>query len=253
MARLSRKLAHMRGEKGKGKGVSRTTMNIALRNLSMMFTFAKDTLKIIPTSPMNGKMMKTPKQRPLALNTELFTRLYIALHFRWMKNFVVIAILTGLRRKELVSLTWGQINWTRKIITVSARTAKGQKEREVPLSPQAVWILKRIPRVSEYVFTTEKQGYEGLPVKLRHASGIITRAKKKAGIPGKITLHSLRHTYATWLIEHGANVPDVQQVMGHADIATTMNYNHLSETVAQRIVDHLPPLPLPSQPQKKAG
>ncbi len=237
------KVKNKDGEMVPKKGIARTTMNIELRILKMMFYHAINRLHVIDKNPVQRQLMKiSDEEKRLPLDHHQFLALYKALPLKWMRDFVLFAVLTGLRRRELVRLKWEDVYIAQKRIYV---IGKGNKARWVALNRQAITVLKGITERYEYVFTTEKGDAKGKPVKLESATRIIVRARGKAHLKGKICLHSLRHSFATWVLENGAQPQDVQKQMGHAYLETTMGYTHLTDEAGQRAVAHMPRIKLP--------
>ncbi len=144
--------------------------------------------------------------------------------------------LTGGRWSELSTLLWSQVD-TKTWATVLLYGWKDREERPVPLPPMASEMLKRRYEVREgnYVFPGEKGD------KPRTGSSkAILRAMDAAGLNtndlverhGRATIHSLRHTFASWLVSNGASIKDVKELLGHASVTTTERYAHLDRTGA---------------------
>jgi integrase/recombinase XerD len=137
----------------------------------------------------------------------------------------------GLRISEVISLGVGQIQFQVGLLTV---WGKGGKERLVPLNQTALsWLQKHIQghrqallkgRMQEEVFLSRL----GKPLSRMGAWKIIRKYVLAAGIKGHVTPHTLRHTFATHLLEGGADLRSVQLMLGHADISTTEVYTHVS-------------------------
>jgi integrase/recombinase XerD len=151
---------------------------------------------------------------------------------------------TGLRVSELVNLTLGQINYQQGIVRV---TGKGGKERLVPLGESALDWLERYLREARPQLLAAGQGDALFP---SPRGGAISRqafwyAIKRyaviAGIFKPISPHSLRHAFATHLLNHGADLRVVQLLLGHSDISTTQIYTHVArERLKQLHATHHP-------------
>ena len=138
---------------------------------------------------------------------------------------------TGLRVSELCSLPLSAINVENGLITV--RHGKGNKMRTVPISPFALeWLISYIQD-----FRSKNKGHKRKEVFLNLQGGPISRnyffmqVKKyasDAGIEISISPHTLRHCFATHLLENGAELRAVQEMLGHAHLSTTQIYTHLS-------------------------
>lgn len=151
---------------------------------------------------------------------------------------------SGLRVSELISLRLGDVDLSVGIVRV---VGKGDKERLVPVGDAAaaslrVYLRDGRPRLAK------RRASDGLFLG-RHGGGltrqmfwnVIKRAAVEAGISKSVTPHTLRHSFATHLLEHGADLRSVQLMLGHADIATTQVYTHLSRSHLKAIYDKFHP------------
>ncbi len=153
---------------------------------------------------------------------------------RDLRNIAMMEVMygAGLRVSELIFLKLQDINLDAGILRVMG---KGSKERIVPIGTQAKkltsqWLgtarpilLKNIP--SEYLFIARA----GKPMTRQAFWKIIKKQALLAGLPQKITPHTLRHSFATHLLEGGADLRSVQTMLGHSDISTTQIYTHISK------------------------
>ena len=147
---------------------------------------------------------------------------------------------SGLRVSELVGLRLADLDLTVGIIRV---VGKGDKERLVPLGDAAVTSLRAYlthgrprlerRRASPHLFL----GRHGRKLTRQMFWRLLKRYVGAAGIAKRVTPHTLRHSFATHLLEHGADLRSVQMMLGHADIATTQIYTHLSRAHLKAIYD----------------
>ena len=137
---------------------------------------------------------------------------------------------SGLRVSELLNLQKGQVNLTKGVITVFG---KGAKERKVPIADYAVEYIKEyIKEVrnkidvnhSKYLFLSKK----GEPLSRVYFFKQVKKYSLDAGITTNVSPHTLRHSFATHLLNHGAQLRIVQSMLGHTNIATTQIYTHVS-------------------------
>ncbi len=126
----------------------------------------------------------------------------------------------GMRLSELINLKLRDVDFDRNIIHI--KLAKGNKDRIVKLSPKIKKELKRINL--EYIFMSNRNKKYS-PAAIQK---IISNSAKKAGISKKVTPHSLRHSFATHLLESGTDVRIIQELLGHARLETTMIYTKVS-------------------------
>lgn len=152
----------------------------------------------------------------------------------------------GLRLQEGLNLEVTDIDSARMLVYV--HRGKGAKDRYVPLPRQTLELLRRYwktHRNPRLVFPALGRGRTGGPTattSMNRASvqGALTRAVKKAGITTRISVHTLRHAYATHLLEEGVNIRVIQRYMGHKSLETTMRYLHLTrrgQEDAYQIID----------------
>lgn len=135
----------------------------------------------------------------------------------------------GLRCAEVRNLTVAAVDTQRQMVHV--RQGKGGKDRCVPMGVMLArgirdYIAAEKPR--KYLF----EGRDGGPYSQRGAQWAVSQAVKKAGVVKEVTLHTLRHTYATHLLEQGINILAIKELLGHAQIETTMVYLHLARPSA---------------------
>lgn len=151
---------------------------------------------------------------------------------------------TGLRVSELVSLRLGQLRLDQGVVKV---TGKGNKERLVPLGEEAV------DRLQEYLESARGEllrgastdalfpGNRGTAMTRQAFWHNIKRYARAAGIRSSISPHTLRHAFATHLVNHGADLRTVQMLLGHADLSTTQIYTHVArERLRQLHAEHHP-------------
>lgn len=146
---------------------------------------------------------------------------------RNVKHRTILQVLygTGMRLSEVVALRLCDIDSARGQIAV--RQAKGAKDRYVALSPTLLGLLRdywREYRPKEYVF---ESAMTGGPLSPRTVQAIFEKARLTTGIGKKITTHTLRHSYATHLLEAGTDLNSIRVLLGHSNLNTTSVYLHL--------------------------
>lgn len=141
---------------------------------------------------------------------------------------------TGLRRGDIIRLTAAMIDFAGG--TVCVRLGKGRKDRVVPIGDRALlWLGKYIadgrPKLAKTgndhggpLFVTERGG----PFTAKHLSALVTRYVAASGVGKEGSCHLFRHTCATLMLEHGADIRHVQEQLGHACLQTTQIYTHVS-------------------------
>ncbi len=147
---------------------------------------------------------------------------------------------TGLRVTELISLKLDDLHLSLGLLKT---IGKGDKERIVPLGDQAIYWINRYLEYSRAAFVTKNKKETVNEVFLNYQGKKFTRQGiwknlkiyvVQAGIDKDVTPHTLRHSFATHLLENGADLRVVQELLGHADISTTQIYTHISK---QRLTD----------------
>jgi integrase/recombinase XerD len=172
---------------------------------------------------------KKPFQLPNVLGEREITALFNALTNLKHKAILFTAYSSGLRVSEVVSLKLADIDSGRMQIKIES--AKGKKDRMVNLSPVLLDILRQYikkanPQPVNYLFESE---IVGEPYSSRSAQKVFQRAKEKAGIAKEVSFHSLRHSFATHLLEKGIDIRYIKDILGHFSIKTTQRYTHVKK------------------------
>ena len=155
------------------------------------------------------------------------------------KALISLMYATGLRVGEVVDLKLTNINWEENFVRV---IGKGNKERIVPIGMRSYQLLKKYvdldrPRLARksnsesYLFLNNR----GRPTTRMTVWNILSKHIKAAGINKRVSPHTLRHSFATHLLEGGADLRAVQEMLGHADITTTQIYTHLDSSYLKEV------------------
>jgi integrase/recombinase XerD len=152
-----------------------------------------------------------------------------------LKHKVMLSLIysCGLRCGELLSLEPQHIDSKRNIVLI--KNSKGKKDRIVPLSPKILEMLRdyyKINKPKNYLFEGQTVGQ---PYDQRSLQLVLKQALKKSGITKPVTLHWLRHSYATHLLENGTDLRYIQELLGHSSSKTTEIYTHVSTKSIQQI------------------
>jgi len=187
---------------------------------------------------------KKPKLLPGIFNQDEIAAIINSVANKKHKAMLMLAYSGGLRVSEIVSIKTFQIDSKR--MTIFIRQAKGKKDRMVTLSPVLLVMLREYAK--EY--KPDRKGYlfvgssPGTPYSTRSLQEVLQAAKKKAGVIKPGSIHSLRHSFATHLIEKGTDVTMIQKLLGHNDIKTTLIYLHTSNKDLMKIISPLDDLKL---------
>lgn len=153
------------------------------------------------------------------------------------KLLLLIGYGAGLRRSEIVSLKWADILFEEHQIHV--KQSKGKKDRIVMLPYSIVEYLKLYRKLNasdDWVFAGQ---YRGEALSGRTVQQVMANAVVKAGLEKRATVHTLRHSFATHLLESGTDIRYIQQLMGHSSIKTTMIYTHITPKAERKIISPL--------------
>jgi integrase/recombinase XerD len=147
------------------------------------------------------------------------------------RTMLEVLYATGLRVTELVSLTLGQVNLNQGVLRI---VGKGGRERLIPLGEEACAWVQQFLRGPRAEILLERQTDSLFPTRrgdrmTRQAFWhIIKRYARKAGVEKDLSPHTLRHAFATHLLNHGADLRVVQMLLGHSDLSTTQIYTHVA-------------------------
>jgi site-specific recombinase XerD len=167
---------------------------------------------------------------PTVLSLDEVARLIDASSNLFRRALLMTVYRTGMRRSEVVRLRVSDIDSQRMIIRVVQ--GKGGKDRDLPLSPELLETLRtywrwRRPKVYLFPSRGERRGPD-VPLSDKTVWQVCTEAARKAGITKHVTPHTLRHSWATHLLEAGTDLRTIQMLLGHGDLETTARYIHLS-------------------------
>jgi integrase/recombinase XerD len=184
-----------------------------------------------------------PRRLPKVLTIAELSAFFTALRKPKYRALFMTCYAAGLRLGEVCRLRVPDIDSSRMVIHV--RTAKGGKERLTVLSPRLLEVLRaywRLAKPSDWLFAGARPDR---PLALSTPRHVFHRACEAAGLPLGYTPHSLRHSFATHLLDAGTDLVLIQHLLGHASIRTTSRYTHVSLTRLQQapnLLDRVPTL-----------
>jgi integrase/recombinase XerD len=176
---------------------------------------------------------RTEKKLPNVLSKEEVKSILEALDNIKHKTMLCLIYACGLRRSELINLKINDIDSKRGVLII--RQSKGKKDRIVPLSEKIIVLLREYYQIYKpeiYLFEGQQVGSSYSEKSLE---SVIKKAKQVAKINKPVTLHWLRHSYATHLLECGTDLRYIQELMGHKSSRTTEIYTHVSTKSLQQI------------------
>lgn len=174
---------------------------------------------------------KKPKRLPVVLSRGEMEIFLECLPDCVQRVVLMTAYSAGLRVSEVVNLQVGDIDSARMLIHV--RSGKGQKDRYVPLSTTLLDVLRaywKVVRPNKWLFPGRNPGRY---ISTRTVQRACRRAASKVGIRKRVTAHTLRHSFATHLLEFGTDVLTIQKLLGHKNVKTTTIYTHVSKSRIQ--------------------
>ncbi len=181
----------------------------------------------IPLAKNRGKL-------PVVLNKEEINSMFEATLNLKHRLVLMFLYYTGIRLNEIINLKWEDIDFQRDVVHL--KIAKGEKER-------VIFLHHNLKRFIEY-FNIKKEGFIlfsnlGKKYDMRTIQMIVRNAAKKAGINKRITPHTLRHSFATHLLEAGADIRHIQKLLGHSNLQTTQVYTHVANKDINKLASFL--------------
>lgn len=208
-------------------GAAPQTVNLYLNAIKFFYREVLKNPAIIPL-----KFAKRNRRLPVLLSKEEVLSVLANLRNRKHRLLVALAYGAGLRVSEVVALKAGDIDFENMLVYV--RKGKGGKDR-VTLLPQKLKDELRAfifgKAITDYIFESQRGG----KLHSRTAQKVFGAALRKAGIAKTASFHSLRHSFATHLIENGVGIRYVQELLGHSNIRTTQIYTRVTSVALARI------------------
>jgi site-specific recombinase XerD len=210
------------------QGVSWPALNQTVCALRFFYGVTLDRAEI----PERIVYARTPRKLPAILGADEVVRFLEAVPSLKTRVALTTAYAAGLRASEAVSLKVADIDSARMVLQV--RHGKGAKDRTVMLSAALLAILRsywRLTRPGEWLFPGRGPD-KPMDVQVLYAA--CRSAAKAAGLTKKVSVHTLRHSFATHLLESGTDIRIIQVLLGHANLSTTARYTHVAtSTIAK--------------------
>jgi site-specific recombinase XerD len=178
---------------------------------------------------------KNEKRLPSVLSRDEVFTIFSHVHTAHNRAFLVTLYSCGLRVQEALHLQVSDIDW--RTMNIHIHRGKGAKDRYVPIPTETLLLLRKhwkTHRNPVFIFPALGRGHNDAelsqtPMAISSVQGAFRDAKAAAGINKRgVSLHTLRHSYATHLLEAGVNIRTIQQYLGHSQLETTMIYLHLT-------------------------
>jgi integrase/recombinase XerD len=214
------------------------TINSAIAALRFFFTVTLEKPDLV--RPL--RIVNEPRKAPVVLSQEEVARLIEAASGLKYKAALSVAYGAGLRVSEVASLKVSDIDSQR--MTLRVEQGKGQRDRTVMLSPQLLQLLREwwhAARPQVWLFPGQNPIN---PITPRQLNRAVTAAKNLAGISKRVSPHTLRHSFATHLLEQGADIRVIQVLLGHAKLETTALYTRVAVSTIRDVKSPLDGLKL---------
>ena len=199
-----------------------------LRHLKAYFNKAIE-FGYLDTNPLKKLRLKVPTKNPMYIGMGDLNKILEKETDETFSAIYLVTFMTGLRNSEIVNLKWNAIDFERKILTVKnddSFITKSKKDRIVPMNETVYETLEKIYdnnlNGNEYVFTKD-----GEPIRKMYLTHTFKKAVRLAELDDKIHFHSLRHSFASNLVQKNVNLLVIQKLLGHAQLSTTLIYSHL--------------------------
>ena len=196
---------------------------------ALRFFFCKTVKRAYPIEEV--PYPKAPRRLPTILTREEAVQLIDSASNLFHRAMLMTVYSTGMRRAEMCNLKVEDLDSDRMVIHI--RQGKGQRDRDVPLSPKLLDTLReywRWMKPKTYLFPGMVKGIRAdKPITAKVVWEACREAAQRAGINKAVAPHLLRHSFATHLVEGGADLPTVQLLLGHSDLKPTSVYLHLSQ------------------------
>jgi integrase len=220
------------------QNVSANTVNHDLRSLKAFFNRLV-IWKMMDSNPCSGiKTIRVVDTIRPYLSKEDLAKLLKHTQGTQLHDIILLAAMTGLRRGELLALTWQDVDLKQGTLLVHSTigyTTKGGKIRLIPMNTTLKELFERMPKTEGVIFTGERGGWK--------KGDFIARRFKKAcedcKLDTKLHFHSLRHTFASLLVKEGVSLYHVQRLLGHSSSRVTEIYAHLGTTELSGSVEKL--------------
>lgn len=209
------------------KGLSGQTLNLCLQAIKF---FYREILR--SQENIDLKFAKTSNKLPEVLSRTEIERLLAVIENDKHRLMIALSYGAGLRVSEVINLKVGDINVDE--LTIHLKEAKGKKDRLTVFSEKLKAEMAQVmegKKINEYLFASERGG----KLTERTAQKIFYTALNKANIKKPASFHSLRHSFATHLLENGVDVRYVQELLGHANIRTTQIYTKVTNPSLKNI------------------
>lgn len=209
--------------------VSPTTLNIELRCIRAAFNLAIEWDYLVKNPLAKTKQLKVPvSENPKFINVVELQRFLNSIDHPVHLALFSFYAFTGARRAEALGLKWTDLEFDKDVLIL--RKTKGDKSRLIPMCSKLKLLLVDLPNTSEYVF----------PIKQPYTNKLFKKYAEKAGLQKHFSIHSLRHSFLTYIVSDSGNIRAAQELAGHSSISVTEIYSHPILDDLKELVERLP-------------
>jgi integrase len=215
---------------------SKWSASLQLRHLKSVMNRAIDW-GYLETNPFKGIKLKIPANHPVFINKKELDLIVSKESNHTLASLYRFAFYSGMRLSEIVNLEWDDIDRKAKLIRVKNKdgfTTKSKRERIIPISKPLKKILKSVKSSGSYVFSKNGEKFN-----TTYASRAFKKCVRSLDIDDKIHFHTLRHSFASNIVQKGGSLYAVKELLGHTSIKTTEAYSHLTQQELNTTINKL--------------
>lgn len=205
---------------------------VYFRTLKAAFNKAIDWGYLFTSPWIKVKLPKVQRNEPEVIDSRQLAVISQQIENETIRHMVVFGFNTGCRIGEIVSLTWDGVDMTKRLVTIGDKsfTTKGRRQRVIPMNDEVYEML--VKKVSKVFKVNKDRNFvfgkiNGMAYTTDAVSKAFKNATRKAGMDEEIHFHSLRHSFASNLVQKGVPLYSVKELLGHSSIQMTEIYSHL--------------------------
>lgn len=205
---------------------SQHTASLHLRHLKAIFNKAIDW-NYLEKNPFKGIRLRIATNNPIFISKDELKLIVEKENNSILSTIYLLAFYTGLRLSEIINLEWNDVDLNSRIIKVRNKegfTTKSKRERVIPISNVVFDLLTNLNHNSNFIFSKNEARFNPT-----YVSKSFKKSVKASGLNSKIHFHTLRHSFASNLVQKNVNIYTVQKLLGHSNISTTQIYSHLNQ------------------------
>jgi len=223
------------------KSISPTSLNIELRTIKAALSMAVRWNYIFKNPFARLALVRVPETAPVYFAKNDLQALIRTVKESWLKEIIIFAAMTGMRRGEIVNLQWFNVDMERRTIRIESdatfKTKLG-RSRTIAVN-EAAWLVLKERKESAFQSDGLVFSYLGERIPANWGTRLLKRYVRKLGYNEKLNFHSLRHTHCSWLVQAGVSLYEIQKLLGHSSITVTQIYAHLAPNELHKTVNRI--------------